>query len=190
MIRHAGRGVGRRPGRVEACICLYIHTGFESPAGTDRGRSERKAALPINEGGTRSCPNQRQHQGQHVRSRIGVLALDNKKEKQMSTKLHYVDSQDLVRSVLTGSNAKAACGFSKVFTREDVENARRLTKTCKGCLVAAGDEVARGTQVVLNPAAGWTALLEHVWKAKNAAPKHVTRFTISTSKQWGFPLAA
>ena len=111
----------------------------------------------------------------------------------MATKAHFLDPRAIVRSVLNGTEATAACGLKKVFTRDGVESASAGgLKTCKGCLVAIGENVAKGDEVTLHPAEGWTALLERVWKLQEADRYRPMTFTFTNGNAttWNFPLAA
>ena len=111
----------------------------------------------------------------------------------MGAKLHLLVPREIVRSVINGTEAKAACGFSKVYTRESVDSAQNGgLKPCKGCLVAVGDDVSKGDKVTLHPAKGWTALLEMAWSLDEAERFRPQVFTIKTGNvtSWQFPPAA
>lgn len=101
--------------------------------------------------------------------------------------LFYV--QDLVKSVLNGATARAACGREKVFTREDFD-ARGYHNGCATCMTAVAAEQL-GDKIVLRKKSTWTELLETAY-AEATAPRATYTFTINsktTSGNWP-PLAA
>ena len=111
----------------------------------------------------------------------------------MAKKLHLLEPSAIVRSVLTAQPATAACGMSKVYTREGVDSVVGSSrKACTGCLAAVGEEVINGEGRNLLPAMGWLALLERVWQSEHEAARPVDsyKYTITASKATTIPLAA
>lgn len=103
----------------------------------------------------------------------------------MSKKLHIWDSEALTRSVLDGVPIEAACGFTKVVSREDVDKAATSDlRTCKGCASAIA-EMTRTTDVHLNQRSGWAVHLERQVRRERAVK---WSFTITTGSptNWGY----
>lgn len=100
---------------------------------------------------------------------------------------HLHASADVVRSVLKQERITAACGETRVLTREDIIDDDNY-KVCQACITAAGRDNEEYT--VLSPR-GWTALLEKVWLAEHSPQAWpVFRFTLSQNGDtFNWPLA-
>lgn len=101
-----------------------------------------------------------------------------------STKGHLYEIVQMVDNVMSGKESTAACGFTKLLTRDSFNGEQR--SICSKCLEASPDEFTvhqRGT---------WVDLLEQATRARRAAS--FTTITVSTSTatsaNYRFPLAA
>jgi hypothetical protein len=101
---------------------------------------------------------------------------------------HLYAASDAVRSVLKNEIVTAACGNTKILTREGFEDGPQY-KTCQDCITAVNGDYDEYT--VFSPR-GWTILLEKVWLSEHSSPKpNFYRFTIDTSSRtWNWPPAA
>lgn len=113
------------------------------------------------------------------------------KKKDAVKVYHLFVNGDLVKSVLVGSPVTASCGYTKRFTREELDDEQKAHPACVACLNALG---AERVGFRLLPQSGWLGRLEAAMLERIEAEKSAATITFS-STPWmkytsDFPLAS